>query len=550
MRYREIILEQTNYLNMLNIPSNEPEFLKKVVNVARHKLKKNDRIVWFLLLFRLAYLYTENENDKSKKDAFSNYKREYEKASGQRLNIIELSRIFNNFSTYLSRLEHFLSLPIPSIQQTVFSYQSPSELLAQFKNAEEEWQESRKGLIAQKDGEENATPVIRFPNGYTWWLLDKAYCPLEANAMGHCGNGPRSDSSDRIFSLRQTVKKGNHTFYVPYLTFILDESGYLTEMKGRFNNSPKMAFKKGFAPSDFSSEIVALLKLPIIKGIIGGGYAPQNNFKIQDLSPEQIENLGHEKPSVMPLSWIYKKNGITKELIEIIERKVSEFKQLTYDETAKGFILDNENDLAAFIKRYVKVNRGSNGVAAWILTILQGDEIINNDYYGEDNNYREILNHLEDKFPDEYKKLVEYLENLWKDNEDGDEDILEMIDEVSPDIKDALKNAFATGIDVGTEDEMATEFDKWLNDLRIPTEEGIWINMPEWDNERYDSEVNVMISVPSIIRMIDNGDIEDSFDSDEFKVDDISEPYYGFSGYDKDAALERFREEIGQFVDE
>jgi len=127
--------------------------------------------------------------------------------------------------------------------------------------------------------------IIQFPDGWKWIDLQKSHCDLEAKAMGHCGNTKGiTDPNQNILSLRNPNN-------VPYLTFIDLGNGNLGEMKGRFDNKPE----KKFHPY-----IIELLKHPTIKKISGGGFAPDKNFSLSDLPPNQKQELLDSKPDLLP----------------------------------------------------------------------------------------------------------------------------------------------------------------------------------------------------------------------------------------------------------
>ena len=100
--------------------------------------------------------------------------------------------------------------------------------------------------------------------------------------MGHCGNAPRQHTDDVILSLRKVVVSGSDKYHIPHLTFILNGDGELTEMKGRANEKPA----KKYHPY-----IIKLLLNDAIKGIKGGGYAPENNFSLHDLDENVRKDL-------------------------------------------------------------------------------------------------------------------------------------------------------------------------------------------------------------------------------------------------------------------
>jgi len=67
--------------------------------------------------------------------------------------------------------------------------------------AEQAWIEETKGKVQIQEGDEILVP---FSDGWAWWKLNRAYCPDEARALGHCGNsaGGGNNPDERILSLR------------------------------------------------------------------------------------------------------------------------------------------------------------------------------------------------------------------------------------------------------------------------------------------------------------------------------------------------------------
>ncbi len=551
MRYYQLFESQDYYGMFAELPFPPG---KNDIETIRKTLKKNDRIVWFLRLYRIGLLnLIARDTIQPKVSAryskprysklYARYVNEYRRASGQGPGMIIASglEIIGSVLRWLRRLEHYLSLPIPEIQNYVFKYDIPDEIIKKFADIEKKWQESRQGLIAQNHAEEDASIVLTFPNGYSWWLLDKAYCSREAEAVGHCGNEPRANSSDKILSLRTTKKVGKHLFYVPYCTFILEQDGFLGEMKGKFNNSPKNAFKQGYAPSDFHDEILALLKLPLIEGIRGGGYMPEENFAIKDLPENQQNELGDVKPQMMPLSWQYKKHGATPVLIAMISEELRVYGRAVnirtrrYDDGNKGFVFDLFKNLTGFIREYVTFNdRSRNGsVAEWCYSVVTGDKHLEIDYHGEKSDKSNLLDLIKHKQPKTYNELVDHIEQLWKeenpDDDPDDYDLLEMIDAVDDERYSNIRNAVNVGMESGAESEVYKAFKRWLDDLEKPG--GFWLSLKD---DYFESEVKVLIDFPTIIDIIE----KEKWDADDlWEVEDISEPHYGFLGYDEEAAV-------------
>lgn len=156
-----------------------------------------------------------------------------------------------------------------------------------WKQAEQKVQSEAKDkrLIEPDSGTEKK---IDLGDGWGWHKLDRASCTEEGNAMGHCGNTGSPSEGDHIWSLRKEKKIGGKTYHEPHLTFI-ENNGYIGESKGRNNEKPHKKYHEA---------ITELLKHPEIKENIGGGYAPNNNFYINDLDPEMREKLLREKPSI------------------------------------------------------------------------------------------------------------------------------------------------------------------------------------------------------------------------------------------------------------
>lgn len=124
--------------------------------------------------------------------------------------------------------------------------------------------------------------ITTMNDGSYWTFVDAKMCKIEGSLMGHCGN-VSAKPNDAIISLR--IKKAVH--HEPYATFIYDKKhNAFGEMKGRYNKKP----------SNHLEQIVALLSKPSydvpagsfkLQYLQGGGYAPQQNFSLNDL-PEQL----------------------------------------------------------------------------------------------------------------------------------------------------------------------------------------------------------------------------------------------------------------------
>lgn len=235
---------------------------------AKRVLKKSDRIVWYLKVYRQLSATHWLGAEKAAELGYNSPATVPEQPP----------------RAILNDLEHYISLPIPKIQNYQFRNQSVTEVLSYFRECEEEWKRETKGAF-----EDDSEVIIAFPDGWVWVNTGKAYCDKESEAMGHCGNSPRKYSGDKLLSLREPKHRGNQKLWLPHLTFILDKDGNLTEMKGRGNDKP--------APK-YHDKIIELLKHPLIKGLKGGGYMAENNFSLNDLPYEKRKEVVAAKPEL------------------------------------------------------------------------------------------------------------------------------------------------------------------------------------------------------------------------------------------------------------
>ena len=207
----------------------------------------------------------------------------------------------NDLST---RLQHMMQMAtmIPAIDSIRFDFQTPEGVLAEMGALEEEWQE-KMGRFVGDDEQEAKTVIIEFPDGSQWVNLNKRACDVEARSMGHCGNVNWGHPDDEVLSYRVPFKhpETGQEGWEPKLTFILDKSdGFLGEMKGFKNQRPS---------AKYHPVIVELLKQDFVKGIKGGGHAPENNFSMSHLDPEVAEALIEEKPELGGLELEFEANG-------------------------------------------------------------------------------------------------------------------------------------------------------------------------------------------------------------------------------------------------
>lgn len=280
-----------------------------MVDRAVEALDKPERVVWFLRLFKIGLAHALDHDGPLAAKIAAEYAR--------RAKVSEADAEAQGWQVYnddelLDDLAHFLRLPVPAVRSLRFGYADPDALVGELRALEKKWQAAAKGGFEDHD----AVEVLRFANGLAWYDLKRPTCALEAEAMGHHGNGGREGSGDTLLSLRQTFAKGESVTHQPILTFVLDKNGFLTEMKGRYGEKPEQAYH---------NEIVALLKLPLVHGIKGGGPKAHTNFALSDLDEDVAHDLVTEKPELSGLSGVHAKRGIRAPLVlEMLFHRLSE----------------------------------------------------------------------------------------------------------------------------------------------------------------------------------------------------------------------------------
>lgn len=275
---------------------------------------------------------------------------------------------------------------------------------------------------------------LKLPGGWEWVLLDRGYCSQERDAMEHCGNAG-GYVGDRILSLREPMKNGRQK---PHLTFILHQ-GVLGEMKGYKNSKPAKKFHK---------EIVALLKDPRIKSIKGGGYKPQNNFQLRDLSESEQKEILTMKPELDFVTWVYKNPKLAEDYLG---------KEIEDD----SVILEEFEDIYDF------ANKKSKDLKRWldwvdardIHTPFDLNSVLDFfDKLASENGFHEVVEKIKDS------DLNNYANDLDHDIEEVKKHFAEKPEII---IRDMLKHGFlddlAHRLSLATEDALrnAYEIDSW-----------------------------------------------------------------------------------------
>jgi hypothetical protein len=414
MKLYDILNEAINYEDMfsklysvyeqneMNISSLK-NTINEIIKTAKNDLKREDRIIWFVRLYKIYYLKQElpgkllYRNPEAMKIINKDLVNTSKKANFDINNDTIVRPVL-----MLSNLRHFLSLPIPEIQNFIFTNQKYEEILQIFRDFEYTWRTETKGLVAPKDGDKI---VVKFNDNTAWWLLARGACKEEAEAMGHCGNVPSQKSGERILSFR-SLKQEN--MWKPHLTFILDKDGKIGEAKGRGNEKPTEKYHPYIAK--------LLMKSDLIKGIKGGGYRPENNFKLSDLSDELRDKVFDANKNIEEASmsiWEkYQTVGLTdevkREAEKIIDRTNIDTSHIEFDEDGKSVIVYRYDDLEKFGK-YTDFDLLYNAIK---LLDDQSDDPdldeLQERFEPTVNDYVDIFDRLTDTYLNKLKKSINY----------------------------------------------------------------------------------------------------------------------------------------------
>jgi GNAT superfamily N-acetyltransferase len=372
------------------------KFVNEQIDWAKRVLKKQDRVIWFLRLVRLAIVQDmmgtaslsgelnprlgaapavalpgntvqrteqatpppqqpqqkQQKPQETREETWANKVRALYQQYGKELRAkggnpgAEMG-VLADLNRHKRDLEHFYGLNAPEIMNYSPVGESFVKLYDVFAGFEQKWKEQAKSAI-RPQAEDKIW--MQFPDGWAWHYLPRASCDAEAKAMGHCGNSPFAGAKGMgILSLRKPVKRGQETLWEPHLTFIVhqeppgSDGGILGEMKGKGNDKP--------APQ-YHPYIIALLKDQRIKGIAGGGYLATHNFSFGELSEQQQAEVNAANPGVgLEPQAYYDEFGMDENLISRV-RAILGWDDLEKHPYMKGygFVAKTWEDERAFLK--------------------------------------------------------------------------------------------------------------------------------------------------------------------------------------------------------
>lgn len=568
---RPLILEEgrkDRYFEMFNplLQKIHPDMMEEYTGIVKREiknaidlLKREDRIVWWLRLVRQsifrgikASVYLDkfednNEGIESLKGILDLLKKYDDKF------FYITDEVVNDIIGIKENLKHFFSMGIDEIDNFTFKYQKPSEIFERFKDYEDKWREEL-GEDAQiieitEELEDGDVEILKeFDDGYAWLDLKRQYCSDEGDAMGHCGNFANYYETRSVLSLRKLKRKNGRVYSTPHLTFIHLKDGNLGEMKGRANEKPS---------DKYHDKIISLLLMKngvdwFIDGITGGGYMPDENFRVSDLSEDKAEKLFSKRPELATLFWLYENKGSD----EVVEK-------LTKDGYT-DFILEGGIISLPFARDYedlIEDNLDSNKNLKKYLPYINGDQYYEIHHHG-DLEYEKVdfMNSLDE---DQKNQIKEFLIEKYGYDENDEEydDMLDFIEQNDVDeIIISMDTAYERGVESGAQSELFDFFESGIESLEFTFElfgcgvslnGSVYYKTSENDETFFDKIMYLEFPLSEFSKAYDsvypnNGymTIETEDDEDVTIEGDMSVPYYGFSGYDEGYANDAFVKEL------
>lgn len=307
--------------------------VKKEIDAVRVELIREDRVIWMLKIFKY-FQYTNNESDLNKKEIkwCANFEKSGILHNQGELDIL-LKEGFTSpvgsdhyfFGHLRTEMKHYIELNINEINNIVLVNQSYDEIVGAMSNIENEWINSSQ--FKSRSLEESGTLIIQMPDGSAWFRLDKSSCRDEGDAMRHCGNGHGHGNEDHNIYSYRSPDPDSQGHWIPHVTVVMNnkEEGNLGEIKGYANSKPS---------KEYHEALIAFVMHDDVTSLDGGGYMPENNFSISDLTKEQQLDIYSKKPSLFDAfpAWILNNKVVDEQLHLLLKKDLGEH----YNESVCG----------------------------------------------------------------------------------------------------------------------------------------------------------------------------------------------------------------------
>jgi hypothetical protein len=331
----------------------------------------------------------------------------------------------------------------------------------------ERWHESLGIGESKFDYNETKDIILDFRKngeGFYWVNLGTGDCPDEAERMGHCAS-----TRGVLYSLRSFKKiENDHTLNKSHLTASINKSGSLLQLKGQKNSKPT---------SEYHSVILPLFYFKDEDGYliedIGYEYASERDFKISDLTEEEIKKLYQDRPELFKGRQEYK---LLRSIGLVEPLKYGIFTLTIYPKQAEDYVRGEYSNIV-------------------------DDVLVGNTWqYWDNSEYADWKYAVENELNnDNILKIVDILKQK-NTNITGSENLLELIEEYDED--DEIKNRIRWSVN----DAEANDYEDYLykNVKRAFEEYGDVVSM---------NDEGVVISI-DLETLISNNNISDE-DMDE-----------------------------------
>lgn len=350
-----------------------------------------------------------------------------------------MNKRISTYSSVLTNIMDYIRVGLNSDISTVkdFSYSKLNDI------ANKWHEELHIGNDALNYKEEH--PIIRDYRkdgiGFYWVDLETHYCDEESERMGHCGR----TGGNTLFSLRQYKPLSNgHTLNSSHITAAIGRDGRILQMKGQKNSKPKEVY--------YPYILDLLMTNEDITGF-GYEYDSENDFKITDLTEDQIKALYAKRPD------LFDSRSGRRVLVKIgiIERNPDE----------GNFVLKISPD---DVYRYVDGGWNVSSVKTHnggIRTIDVFEALLTDAWTLFDSNYHDDIGsalqyYVDDKNLSTIKDLLIKMAKNAEYEIDPDEDTEELINELDGDYE--ISNAINSSVSDGETDSYIDYYQKLLKD--------------------------------------------------------------------------------------
>jgi hypothetical protein len=390
----------------------------------------------------------------------------------QRMGLVNGS---NSFTRERDKMRGIMDWVRVALAGNIKSYQELS--FKELYDESERWHESLGIGESKIDYNETKDIILDFRKngvGYYWVNLGTGNCPDEAERMGHCAS-----TRGVLYSLRSFKKiENDHTLNKSHLTASINESGSLLQLKGQKNSKPT---------SEYHSVILPLFYFKDEDGYliedIGYEYASEKDFKISDLTEEEIKKLYQDRPELFKGRQEYK---LLRSIGLVEPLKYGIFTLTIYPKQAEDYVRGEYSNIV-------------------------DDVLVGNTWqYWDNSEYADWKYAVENELNnDNILKIVDILKQK-NPNITGSENLLELIEEYDED--DEIKNRIRWSVN----DAEANDYEDYLyKNVKSAFEEyGEIISM---------NDEGIVISV-DLETLISNNNISDE------DMDEISERCDGDDG--------------------